>query len=66
MEIDTLNLDCVNECAVVLRIDFALTQLNKDANLISDDNSLVDKLLNMRNSSKNNIIFHSNVSVGCA
>ena len=42
MEIGTLNLDCFEECRANLRIDFTLIQLNEDANLLSDDNSLAN------------------------
>ena len=42
IEIGTLNLDCFEEYGADLRIDFTLTQLNEDVNLLSDYNSLAD------------------------
>jgi len=52
-EIDTLDLACFDECTGDLIIDFTLTQLNEDANLMLDDNSFTNELLNICSTVKN-------------
>ena len=54
MKIGTLSLDCFKEYGADLRINFTLAQLNKDANLLSNNYLLANQLLSIYNSSKNN------------